>query len=241
MVLDLGSGSGTDVFCAAVQVGESGRVVGVDFTDEQIDEGHAAARSRRVRPGRVRRSNASMRCRSRTRLRCRDLERRDQPLADQAPRLRRNGARAAPGRTAGARRHRQRQAAEGAHPAQRRALGRLHRRRDSRAAAISRRSKPQVSGSKKRDATTTTSSPNAPSMPAAPTASRASPWLRARRRSTGTPPCQELSASRATARGGRDSLLPGAAGHPLAVDRPRSARHADARRAHTHAINGWRM
>ncbi|HEV3479218.1 MAG TPA: methyltransferase domain-containing protein [Gaiellaceae bacterium] len=35
-VLDLGSGSGTDVFCAALQVGASGRVVGVDFTDEQI-------------------------------------------------------------------------------------------------------------------------------------------------------------------------------------------------------------
>ena len=37
-VLDLGSGSGTDVFCAALQVGTSGRVVGVDFTDEQIDK-----------------------------------------------------------------------------------------------------------------------------------------------------------------------------------------------------------
>jgi arsenite methyltransferase len=35
-VLDLGSGSGTDVFCAAVQVGESGRVAGVDFTHEQL-------------------------------------------------------------------------------------------------------------------------------------------------------------------------------------------------------------
>jgi arsenite methyltransferase len=35
-MLDLGSGSGTDVFCAARQVGESGQVVGVDFTDEQI-------------------------------------------------------------------------------------------------------------------------------------------------------------------------------------------------------------
>ena len=35
-VLDLGSGSGTDVFCAAVGVGDSGRVVGVDFTDEQV-------------------------------------------------------------------------------------------------------------------------------------------------------------------------------------------------------------
>jgi SAM-dependent methyltransferase len=37
-VLDLGSGSGTDVFCAAVQVGPSGRVVGVDFTDEQLEK-----------------------------------------------------------------------------------------------------------------------------------------------------------------------------------------------------------
>src|SRR5437762_9491308 len=35
-VLDLGAGSGTDAFCAALQVGASGRVVGVDFTDEQI-------------------------------------------------------------------------------------------------------------------------------------------------------------------------------------------------------------
>jgi arsenite methyltransferase len=37
-VLDLGSGSGSDVFCAAVLVGETGRVVGVDFTDEQIEK-----------------------------------------------------------------------------------------------------------------------------------------------------------------------------------------------------------
>jgi arsenite methyltransferase len=35
-VLDLGSGSGTDAFCAALEVGASGQVVGVDFTDEQI-------------------------------------------------------------------------------------------------------------------------------------------------------------------------------------------------------------
>lgn len=35
-VLDLGSGSGTDVFGAAVQVSPSGRVVGVDITDEQL-------------------------------------------------------------------------------------------------------------------------------------------------------------------------------------------------------------
>jgi arsenite methyltransferase len=37
-VLDLGSGSGTDVFCAAVLVGVPGRVVGVDITDEQLDK-----------------------------------------------------------------------------------------------------------------------------------------------------------------------------------------------------------
>jgi arsenite methyltransferase len=37
-VLGLGSGSGTDAFCSALRVGASGRVVGVDFTDEQIDK-----------------------------------------------------------------------------------------------------------------------------------------------------------------------------------------------------------
>ena len=35
-VLDLGSGSGTDAFCASTSVGAAGRVVGVDFTDAQI-------------------------------------------------------------------------------------------------------------------------------------------------------------------------------------------------------------
>ncbi len=37
-VLDLGSGSGTDAFCAAALVGKSGRVVGVDITKEQLDK-----------------------------------------------------------------------------------------------------------------------------------------------------------------------------------------------------------
>lgn len=37
-VLDLGSGSGMDVFFAAVQVGPAGRVVGVDMTPEQLDK-----------------------------------------------------------------------------------------------------------------------------------------------------------------------------------------------------------
>jgi SAM-dependent methyltransferase len=37
-VLDLGSGSGTDVFCAARLVGETGRVAGIDMTDAQLDK-----------------------------------------------------------------------------------------------------------------------------------------------------------------------------------------------------------
>lgn len=36
VVLDLGSGSGMDTFIAALQVGEGGRVVGVDMTDAQL-------------------------------------------------------------------------------------------------------------------------------------------------------------------------------------------------------------
>ncbi len=34
-VLDLGSGSGTDTFVAAIKVGENGSVIGIDMTDEQ--------------------------------------------------------------------------------------------------------------------------------------------------------------------------------------------------------------
>ena len=37
-VLDLGSGSGMDAFFAAVQVGPDGRVLGVDFTMEQLEK-----------------------------------------------------------------------------------------------------------------------------------------------------------------------------------------------------------
>ena len=46
-VLDLGSGSGTDAFCAGTIVGATGRVVGVDFTDAQV----ARAASVRERTG----------------------------------------------------------------------------------------------------------------------------------------------------------------------------------------------
>ena len=37
-VLDLGSGSGMDAFAAAMQVGEEGRVVGVDMTSDQVEK-----------------------------------------------------------------------------------------------------------------------------------------------------------------------------------------------------------
>jgi arsenite methyltransferase len=42
-VLDLGSGSGTDAFSAAAGVGETGRVVGVDFTDAQVANARSLA------------------------------------------------------------------------------------------------------------------------------------------------------------------------------------------------------
>lgn len=44
-VLDLGSGSSMDAFVAALQVGKSGKVVGVDMTDEQL------AKAERLRAG----------------------------------------------------------------------------------------------------------------------------------------------------------------------------------------------
>jgi ubiquinone/menaquinone biosynthesis C-methylase UbiE len=37
-VLDLGSGSGSDIFHAALQVGSSGRAVGIDMTDQMLDK-----------------------------------------------------------------------------------------------------------------------------------------------------------------------------------------------------------
>jgi SAM-dependent methyltransferase len=46
-VLDLGSGSGTDAFCAAELVGTTGAVVGVDFTDAQLERARELAGDRR--------------------------------------------------------------------------------------------------------------------------------------------------------------------------------------------------
>jgi arsenite methyltransferase len=42
-VLDLGSGSGMDAFFAAIQVGPEGQVIGVDFTDEQLEKARLLA------------------------------------------------------------------------------------------------------------------------------------------------------------------------------------------------------
>jgi arsenite methyltransferase len=43
-VIDLGSGSGMDVFFAGLQVGKGGRVVGIDFTAEQLEKARALTR-----------------------------------------------------------------------------------------------------------------------------------------------------------------------------------------------------
>jgi len=45
VVLDLGSGAGVDVFLAANKVGLTGRVIGVDMTEEMIDKSKGIARS----------------------------------------------------------------------------------------------------------------------------------------------------------------------------------------------------
>jgi arsenite methyltransferase len=44
VVLDLGSGAGVDVFLAANKVGPTGRVIGVDMTEEMVDKATSIAR-----------------------------------------------------------------------------------------------------------------------------------------------------------------------------------------------------
>jgi len=44
VVLDLGSGAGVDVFLAANKVGSTGRVIGVDMTEEMVDRATSIAR-----------------------------------------------------------------------------------------------------------------------------------------------------------------------------------------------------
>jgi ubiquinone/menaquinone biosynthesis C-methylase UbiE len=45
--LPLGSGAGIDVFLAARKVGERGRVIGVDMTEDMVARGQKLARSRK--------------------------------------------------------------------------------------------------------------------------------------------------------------------------------------------------
>lgn len=47
-VLDLGSGSGMDTFIAAIKVGSSGRVCGIDFSSEQLEKGETLRRDAKL-------------------------------------------------------------------------------------------------------------------------------------------------------------------------------------------------
>ena len=48
-MLDLGSGAGLDCFLAAALVGSSGRVVGVDLTQEMVEKARKNAKALGVR------------------------------------------------------------------------------------------------------------------------------------------------------------------------------------------------
>ena len=89
-VLDLGSGSGTDACIAAHLAGPGGSVVGVDMTAAQLAK---ARRHRAPPPAHVEFVEGLIEAPpvfSRKR-RCRDRQRRDQPGAGQAGRVRRGG------------------------------------------------------------------------------------------------------------------------------------------------------
>ena len=52
-VVDIGSGAGFDSFVAAHQVGPTGRVVGIDMTEEMLAKSRATREKLRARPRRV--------------------------------------------------------------------------------------------------------------------------------------------------------------------------------------------
>ena len=128
-VVDIGSGAGFDSFVAAHHVGPAGDVVGVDMTAEMLAKATATAELLELShvdvPVRVRRGPPGRRRLGRRR----DLQRCDQPVRRQARRVRRDPPRAAPGRGAAVRRHRQRPPGANRGDARRRPVDRLNRRR----------------------------------------------------------------------------------------------------------------
>ena len=105
IVLDLGSGAGADVLISARRVGPTGRVIGLDMTDEMLELARANAAQAGVKNVEfVKGYIEEMPLDDETRRR-RHLQLRDQPLRRQAPRDRRSGpcptagAAASPSRT----------------------------------------------------------------------------------------------------------------------------------------------
>jgi SAM-dependent methyltransferase len=127
-VVDLGSASGMDALYAADCVGSSGRVVGIDFTLEQLEKARklaAGAGADQVEfiEGRIESlplGDASVDC---------VISNGVINLARQERRVRRSVAGAAPGWTPGDRRHHHREAADRGDRLQRRPVGIVHRRR----------------------------------------------------------------------------------------------------------------
>ena len=131
-VIDLGSGSGMDVFFAAERIGPSGTVVGIDFTTEQLtkareiadEAGYSQAEFREGRIEQLPADEASFDC---------VISNGVINLApDKDGGLRRSDAGSEARRTARDRRHRQRAADEGEHRLRRRPLGLVHRWRRAR-------------------------------------------------------------------------------------------------------------
>ena len=131
-VLDVGSGSGTDLLLAARETGERGHVIGLDMTAAMVAKLAEQCGRRQRDSVRVLEGNAEQHSAARRLGGCRHEQRRPQSRARQARGVRRNPPRAQAGRTDPDRRHRARP------PALRRvrlgpaALGRVHRRRDAR-------------------------------------------------------------------------------------------------------------
>ena len=86
-IVDVGSGAGFDAFVAAGQVGDMGRVIGIDMTPEMVARSRAKRRGARIEAGRVSRGPGGSPARRRRLGRCSHLERRDQSLRRQEDRV----------------------------------------------------------------------------------------------------------------------------------------------------------